>query len=700
MSSPIELDADRIRELSKGRRHLEALAAAERLSCAVPQNRQALYLIAINQRCLNRIHDALATLRRLEQEHPRFSLLYQERGYCYTALRDAPRAINAFMRAVEINPALPASWSMLERLHRMMGDIRNTAVAAERISALEQLPPEVVKAGSLFSDGELSAAEDILRPFLLKSGEDVEALRLLARIEQQHGVLVDAELLLETVLKLAPNYVAARLDYVRVLIDRQKYPQVREEIDALLRAEPGNRDYQSLCAAACVGLGESEPAIALFRQLLTASPRSVELDVLLGHSLKAVGQQKEATEAYQAAATARPSFGDAWWSLANLKTYRFSENEITQMRVEEAAPCANPVDRYHLCFALGKAYEDRNEYAESWQFYERGNALKRSESRYHPDIAETNTRRQIEVCTEQFFATHLGSGVPDPDPIFVVGLPRSGSTLIEQILASHSQVESTQELADIQRIVLEMREKKSGLGDPRRRPVEDSSYPDVLAELAPEDFRRLGTRYMTDTRAYRGHKPFFIDKMPNNFRHIGLIHLIMPNAKIIDVRREPMACCFSNLKQLFAGGQEFTYSIEDIARYYRTYLDLMRHWDAVLPRRILRVWYEDVVEDIEKSVRRILVFCGLEFEPACVEFYKTERSVRTASSEQVRLPIFRDGLNQWWNYEPLLGPLKENLGDALIRYREEASVAMKYELLPPTDGVAAAGAPFSRSSAR
>jgi hypothetical protein len=222
----------------------------------------------------------------------------------------------------------------------------------------------------------------------------------------------------------------------------------------------------------------------------------------------------------------------------------------------------------------------------------------------------------------------------------------------------------------------------------------------VLAELAPEDFRRLGTRYMTDTRAYRGHKPFFIDKMPNNFRHIGLIHLIMPNAKIIDVRREPMACCFSNLKQLFAGGQEFTYSIEDIARYYRTYLDLMRHWDAVLPRRILRVWYEDVVEDIEKSVRRILVFCGLEFEPACVEFYKTERSVRTASSEQVRLPIFRDGLNQWWNYEPLLGPLKENLGDALIRYREEASVAMKYELLPPTDGVAAAGAPFSRSSAR
>jgi hypothetical protein len=393
--------------------------------------------------------------------------------------------------------------------------------------------------------------------------------------------------------------------------------------------------------------------------------------VSLGHALKAVGRQKDATESYQTAAAARSSFGDAWWSLANLKRYRFSESEIARMRAEEAEPAANHVDRYHLCFALGKALEDRNEYAESWQFYERGNVLKRTESRYDPDITETNTRKQIEVCTTQFFAERAGVGGPDPDPIFVVGLPRSGSTLIEQILASHSRVEGTQELSDVQRIVVEMRGKQSGVADPRLRTVKDNCYPSVLTELAPEDFRRLGERYMTDTRAYRGHQPFFIDKMPNNFRHIGLIHLMMPNAKIIDVRREPMACCFSNLKQLFASGQEFTYSIEDIARYYRTYLELMRHWDAVLPRRILRVWYEDVVEDLEGNVRRILEFCGLEFEPACVEFYKTERSVRTASSEQVRQPIFRDGLLQWRNYEPWLGPLKDSLNDALIRYREK-----------------------------
>ena len=657
-ASPIELEVGRIRELSKGGRHAEALVAAEALAVTAPQDRDLLYLIAANQRCLNRIHEALETLRRLEQLDPRFSLLYQERGYCYTTLRDAPRAIEAFLRSADINPALEKTWSMLERLFRMTGDARNAAAAAEHISSLKNLQPEVVRAGSLFSDGDLSAAENILRAYLRTSSDDVEALRLLARIQHQRAVLGEAESLLEAALEVKPNYVAARLDYVRVLIDRQKYLRAREETDTLLRLEPGNRDYLCLYAAACVGLGEHESAIARYRELLAASPASADLHVSLGHSLKAVGRKKEATESYQMAAAARPSFGDAWWSLANLKTYSFSQNEIVQMRAEEAAPGTDPVDRYHLCFALGKALEDRNEFAESWQFYERGNALKRAESRYHPDITETNTLKQVEVCTAQFFGARVGVGEPNFDPIFIVGLPRSGSTLIEQILASHSLVEGTHELSDIQRIVVEI------------RGLEDNRYPAALAELAPEEFRRLGERYITDTRAYRQGKPFFIDKMPNNFCHIGLIHLMLPNAKIIDVRRDPMACCVSNLRQLFAKGQEFTYSIEDIARYYRTYLELMRHWDAVLPGRILRVWYEDVVEDLEGNVRRILGFCGLEFEPTCVEFYKTERSVNTASSEQVRRPIFLGGLFQWRNYEPWLGPLKDKLDDALIRYRE------------------------------
>jgi tetratricopeptide (TPR) repeat protein len=568
---------------------------------------------------------------------------------------------------VNINPALAASWSMLERLYSMTGEVKNAATAAGHVDTLQRLPPEVVQAGSLFSDGELPAAENVLRAFLLQAGNHVEALRLLARIEHQRDALHDAELLLNDALKLAPDYRAARLDYARVLIDRQKYLRARGEIEILLKLEPSDRDYLSLYAAACAGLGEHEQAIALYGQLLAASPESSELHVSLGHSLQAVGRQKEATASYHAAAAATPGFGDAYWSLANLKTYRFSDDEIAHMRAQEAVPDADSVDRYHLCFALGKALEDRSEYAESWQFYARGNTLKRAESCYHPDITETNTRKQIEVCTAQFFAERTGAGVPDSDPIFIVGLPRSGSTLIEQILASHSQIEGTQELSDIQRIVLGMQWPHSDLDHPR---YPHPRYPGVLAGLAPEDLSKLGQRYMTDTRAYRGNKPFFIDKMPNNFRHIGLIHLMMPNAKIIDVRREPMACCFSNLKQLYARGQEFTYSIDYIARYYRTYLDLMQHWDAVLPGRVLRVWYEDVIENLEGNVRRLLEFCGLEFEPACVEFYKTERSVGTASSEQVRRPIFREGLLQWRNYEPWLGPLEDALGDALTRYRE------------------------------
>ena len=659
---PIEAEVDRIRELSRKGRHEEALAVAEGFAAGTHANRDVLYLIAANQRCLNRISDALATLHQLEQEHPQFSLLYQERGYCYTTLRDASRAIDAFSQAVNLNPALAASWIMLERLYQMAGERSSAATAAEHISVLKNLPSEIVRAGSVFSDGDLSAAENILRAYLLRSGDHVEALRLLSRIEHQRNALYDAELLLESVLKLAHDYRAARLDYVRVLLDRQKYMQAQDAVNTLLRLEPDNSDYLLLDAVASAGLGQYEPAIAVYRRLLATSPQSPDLHMALGHSLKSVGRQKEAIECYQAATALRTSFGDAWWSLANLKTYRFSQDEIASMRSEEAAPGTHPVDRYHLCFALGKAYEDKKDYSESWQFYERGNALKRAESLYHPEITETNASRQIEVCTEKFFAKRTGIGVPDPDPIFILGLPRSGSTLIEQILASHSQVEGTQELTDIPRIVLEMDGPRSDPHNPR--------YPGALADLPREEFQKLGKRYMADTRPYRGDRPFFIDKMPNNFRHIGLIHLMLPNAKIIDVRREPVACCFSNLKQLYASGQEFTYSIEDIARYYRAYLELMRHWNNVLPGRVLRVWYEDVVEDLEGNVRRILEFCSLEFEPACIEFYKTERSVRTASSEQVRQPIFREGLLQWRNYETWLGPLKNALGDALSSYRE------------------------------
>jgi len=661
--SPVETEVRRIRELLERRAFAEATAAAAALAVQVPENRDVLYMMAVGQRYLQQIPEALATLERLEQHHPGFSRLYQERGHCYVALKDAPRAIDAYLKGVNINPALPASWAQLVILYRMTGNTENAAMAADHVATLKNLPPEVVSATALFSDGDLTLAENMVRGYLLKNGDHVEAMRLLARIGIAREVLDDAEILLEAVMQLAPDYKAARFEYARVLFDRQKHLRAREELETLLKLEPENRQYLTLYATTCIGLGEHERALTLYRKLLVESPRAADVHLSVAHALKTLGRQDESIEAYRAAAAARPNYGDAYWSLANLKTYRFTEEEITRMRSEEAAPTTALVDRYHLCFALGKALEDRGEYAESYRYYESGNALKKSESRYRPEPIERNTRLQIEVCTREFFSRRQGVGAQSPDPIFIVGLPRAGSTLLEQILASHSRVEGTQELADIPRMVLEFQGRDPDLANPR--------YPRVLAELPVEEFLRLGEKYLSDTRAYRTSKAFFIDKMPNNFRHIGLIHLMLPNAKIIDARREPMACCFSNLKQLFASGQEFTYSIDDIARYYRTYLDLMQHWDEALPGKILRVWHEDVVDDLEANVRRILDFCGLDFEPACVEFYKTERSVRTASSEQVRQPIYREGLDQWRHFEPWLEPLKNALGNAVDRYRGE-----------------------------
>jgi tetratricopeptide (TPR) repeat protein len=660
-ASPVELEVLRIRALLKGSHYAQGLQAAETLAAQVPENRDVLYLTALGQRYLGKIPEALATLERLETHHPEFSRLYQERGHCYVAMKDAPRAIDAFLRGVNLNPALPASWGMLEGLYRMTGQSENAGMAAAHVATLKRLPPEIVHATDLFSDGELTLAENIVRAYLLKHGNEVEAMRLLARIGLKRDVFDDAELLLEAVLEIAPDYQAARHDYALALLQRHKYLRARQELETLLRLEPKNRQYLTLYANTCVGLGEHDRALPLYRELLADAPRAADLHLSVAHCLKTLGRQQEAIEAYRAAAAVRPDFGDAYWSLANLKTYRFTDEELVRMRAEEAAAAIQRVDRYHLCFALGKAFEDRREYQESFRYYERGNALKRSESSYRPEPFERNTRLQIEVCTQEFFASREGVGSQSAEPIFIVGLPRAGSTLLEQILASHSRVEGTHELADIQRMVMELQGRDPDLANP--------PYPGVLAKLKSEDYLRLGEKYLSDSRFYRTDKPFFIDKMPNNFRHIGLIHLILPNARIIDARREPMACCFGNLKQLFANGQEFTYGIEDIARYYRTYLELMQHWDEVLPGRILRVRHEDVVEDLEGNVRRILDFCGLPFEPACIEFYKTERSVLSASSEQVRRPIFREGLDQWKNYEPWLGPLKDALGDALARDR-------------------------------
>jgi tetratricopeptide (TPR) repeat protein len=664
-TSLIEAEVEHIRTLVKSGQFAAAVHSAQRLIETVPENRDALYLLALAQRQSKTLEAALATLDKLERHHPNYSRLYQERGHCYVALKQAPAAIAAYQRAVAMNVALPASWDMLVGLYSMIGDAANADHARHQAAKLRALPPDVLAATDLYCDGQWTAAEKIIRAFLIKNGDHIEAMRLLARIGSALGVYDDSDILLAAVLDRVPDYIAARHDYACVLLERHKYQDARIQLALLLALDPANRTYRTLFATALVGLGLHDESVSLYRRLIpeaeAGTHERAELHLSIAHSLKTLGRSTEAVAAYQSAIKDNPTFGDAFWSLANLKTYRFHDNEIEQIKIAESSDHISTIDRYNLCFALGKALEDRSNYQDAFRYYERGNALKRAESRYRPDLLELNTKNQIRICTAEFFANRRDWGIASEEPIFILGLPRSGSTLVEQILASHSHVEGTQELADIPRLVLELQGTDPDLDNPR--------YPAILTELSREKLIDFGQTYLQNTKIYRTSKPMFIDKMPNNFRHIGLIHLMFPKAKIIDARREPMACCFGNLKQLFARGQEFTYSIEDIARYYRTYLELMNHWDCVLPGRVLRIMHEDLVDDLEGNVRRMLDYCGLDFEIGCVEFHKTKRSVRTASSEQVRQPIYREGLDQWRHFEPWLGDLKTHLGDALEKYR-------------------------------
>jgi tetratricopeptide (TPR) repeat protein len=619
------LSVRRIRELTECGRYSDALAALDALAAQAREieHRDVLFLRAVNERYLNRVADALHTLERLEQRHTRFARLYQERGHCYAMLGQRKAALDAFECAVQMNPTLANSWRVLAWLHRQAGDFKRAAAALEQLALLQRQPAEMLRAGSLFCDGDLQSAEQVLRSYLASAPGDAEARRLL----------------------------------VRILLRAQRFASARAEADHALKIDAESAHARALCAAACVALGDHHAAIALHERILAGQPDSAQTRVLLGHSYRATAQPQQAIAAYRAALALRPDFGDAFWSLANLKTYRFSDQDVALMLEGASAASTGPIDQYHLCFALGREFETRGEYARCWDFYQRGNALKGSEASYLAAAMDARAGRLIEVCSSQLFARRGALGAEDPDPIFIVGLPRSGSTLIEQILASHSQVEATLELAEIARLAAELK-----------------PYPERLADLAAPVFQSLGKRYLYEAQAYRREqargKVRFIDKMPNNFWHIGLIRLMLPNAKIIDVRREPMACCLSNFKQLYASGQEFSYDLKSLAHYYRTYLKVMGHWERVLPGALLRVHYEDVVEDLAGSVRRILEFCGLEHEPECLEFHATRRSITSASSEQVRRPIFTEGTTHWRNFETWLAPLTHALGAARESWRD------------------------------
>ena len=616
-------------------------------------NLEGLYILSVCQRYLQKFKHALQTLEKIKVLNPDYGRTYQEEGHIYRQHQAVVPAIEAYNQAVSRNPALLACWQALADLYQQQANHTAAKEMREQVQRLSALPIELLSVNSMLHEGKLYKAEQLCRNYLQKMPHHVEAMRLLASIGVKMHVLDDAEFLLESCVEFYPNNTVVRFDYADVLYKRQKFAESLEQAEKLHNEDPTNLAFSMIMANCHVGAGNIEAALSIYNKVLQQTPDNPNVLLMLAHALKAVDKVDEAIAAYQKAYKSKPDFGDAFWSLANLKTYRFSDAEINIMQHRQTDEKTALVDRFHFCFALGKAFEDKKDYAVSMEYYQLGNSLKKQQSRYKSEHIDEEFQTQTDTCTSSLCALKKGSGNTAADPIFIVGLPRAGSTLLEQILSSHSQVDGTMELPNIASIV----NKLNG----RQRVDEEHRYPGNLHELSPELLAKIGEEYINSTQIYRQNAPYFIDKMPNNFRHIGLIHLILPNAKIIDARRHPMACCFSGFKQLFAEGQEFTYGQEEIGRYYKGYTKLMAHWEEVLPGRVLRVQYEDVVDDLDTQVKRILDYCGLPFEDACLEFHKTVRAVKTPSSEQVRQPIYKTGLEQWKNFEPYLGALKKAL---------------------------------------
>jgi tetratricopeptide (TPR) repeat protein len=624
-----------------------------------PQNVEALYMSAVCQRYTANFEAALAVLTQIKVIAPEHGRAHQEEGHTYRDMGRADDALRAYSRACRFNPALEASWQGQLKILSAKDMQREAVQVQAQLERLQALPKPLIGIMDLIAQGRLLKAEEYCRQFLLKIPNHVEGMRLLADIGIRLGVLDDAEFLLESALVFEPDNMRARMDYVRALRKRQKFQQALQQAKYLLDKAPKNPQFQSIFAIESMQNGNYEDALNAFDKVLTQIPRDPTTLTSKGHLYKTRGDYDSSVSSYHAALDSQPQYGEAYYSLANLKVYPFSDGEIETMLVQESDENLSHIDRTYFSFALGKAYEDRGDFDTSFNYYERGNRLKKSQSRYDALQISADLQAQSDVCTAEFFSNRPGVGHHAADPIFIVGLPRAGSTLLEQILSSHSLVDGTLELPNIPALSQRLRR--------RGRQSDASEYPEILGELTAEELETFGEEFISDTRIHRQGAPFFIDKMPNNFRHIGLINLILPNAKIIDARRHPMSCCFSGYKQLFAEGQEFSYDLTDIGRYYVDYVALMDHWDEVLPGKILRVQYEDVVADVDTQVARILDYCGLPFEEACINFHKTDRSVRTPSSEQVRQPIYKSGLAQWRNFESQLGPLKDALGAVLDR---------------------------------
>jgi len=610
------------------------------------------YLIAVAQRYAKKASLALQSinvLRKLDDSHSRAN---QEQGFIYLALGDITQAKISFEQAVKLNPSLVASWQELIELNRGLGEQAKVQEAANQLEKLKKLPPALLAVTEYMHEGKLLKAEQICRHFLLNNKRNIDGMCLLAEIGIELKIYDDAEFLLASALALSPNHVYARSQYLNLLTRLGKYKLAEQQVALLLEEQPQNLSFKVAKANVLTGLGKIEQAIDIYQEVIIEDQSVAGFHLQIGHAYKAKGDIIKAVAAYQKAYQLMPNYGDAYWSLANTKTYQFSDEEIAQMQVQQNNEELSLVDKVQLNFATGKAFEDRKEYGKAFAAYQQGNSLQHAHSGFDINKIEQQIDEQIKYCTPALFEKRGHLGLNTPDPIFIVGLPRAGSTLLEQILASHSKVDGTMELHNILGLASRLRGKNQNADSTEKQ------YPKNLHEINPDYFQRFGQQFIDETRVYREQAPLFIDKMPNNFLHIGLIRLILPNAKIIDARRAPMACCFSGFKQLFAEGQDFTYNLEDIGRYYQAYLKLMNHWHNVLPDFVLTVNHEDVVDDLETQVRRILDFCGLEFEQSCLDFHKTKRNIKTPSSEQVRQPIYKSSTEQWVHFEQYLTPLK------------------------------------------
>ena len=572
-----------------------------------------------------------------------------------------PEAILQLREALRLQPGSADGWRLLADYLDHEGDTAAADSARARYIKAATRDPRLVAAAAALVENDLPSADRRLRAHLHAFPSDVAALRMLAEVAGRLRQYDDAQALLSRCLSLAPSFDAARHNYAVVLNRAGKPAAALPHVQQLLLKEPRNPAYLNLKAAILANIGDYEGAAALYEGLLATHGGQSKIWMSYGHVLRTAGRVDRAVLAYRRSLALEPTLGEAWWSLANLKTFEFAQSDVEAMSETLAEVQMTEEDRLHFEFALGKASEDRAEYERAFGHYANGNRIRLRSTPYDPDENSRFVARSKELFTTKFFLERMSAGASSDEPIFIVGLPRAGSTLLEQILSSHSLVEGTAELPDVPQLVRDLAETgPSGRGAP---------FLDALAALGPDALRELGERYLDATRIRRrSDAPHFIDKMPNNCLYVGFIHLILPNARIIDARRHPLGCCFSAFKQQFARGQNFTYDLEHIGRYYRDYVELMAHFDAVLPNRVHRVFYESMIEDTSAEVRNVLEYCRLPFEESCLKFYENARPVKTPSSQQVRQPIYRDGLMQWKHFDPWLEPLRNALGEVLDEY--------------------------------